>query len=125
MVESSQLWYDSMEEAVGAAVSALGGAKKVVTWLWPALAEQKPETAYTRLKHCLNPEKSEKLSLDELMLIARKAREVGEHAIARRFGYDAGYEFSPLDPAESERRARKAQIQWHLAEASRLAQEDE
>ena len=125
MAEPTKLWHDSMKEAAKATVDALGGAKKVCAWLWPAIAAATPETAYTRLQHSLNPEKKDKLSFDELELIARRGREIGEHSIARRFGYAAGYEFKPLDPEETERRARNAQIQWHLAEASRLSQEDE
>lgn len=123
MAEQSSLFHDSIEEAVGDTVHALGGAKKVVLLLWPALAQSKPETAYTRLKHTLNPEKAEKFSLDEYHLLARLGNQVGEHAIARHFGHDTGYEFVPLDPQEAVKRARKAQIQWHLAEAARLAQE--
>lgn len=125
MAEQGVLWDDCIEDAVGTAVKALGGAKKVAKLLWPALADSKPETAYTRLKHCLNPEKAEKLGLDELLLIARKAREVGEHSIARYFGRDVGYEFVALEAEEIERRARKERIQWHLAEISRLSQDDE
>ena len=123
MADQTPLWHECIEDAVGTAVLALGGFKKVAAMLWPSLAESKSETAYSRLKHCLNPEKAEKLSLDEFLLIARRAREVGEHSIARRFGYEAGYECAPLDAEESERRARNAQIQWHLTEASRLTEE--
>ena len=125
MLEQTRLWHDSMEDAVGTAVQALGGAKKVAQLLWPALAESNPQTAYTRLKHCLNAEKSDKLSLSELLLIARKARDAGEHSIAKYFAQNVGYDFVPLDAEEIERRARKEKIQWHLSEVSRLSQESE
>ena len=123
MADQGQLWDDCIEDAIGTAVKALGGPKKVARMLWPALEASNPETAYTRLKHCLDPERKDKLSLGELLLIARKAREIGEHSIARYFGRDVGYEFAPLDSEELERRARNEQIQWHLAEVSRLTQE--
>lgn len=124
MAEQGSLWHDSIEDAIGSAIHALGGAKKVAKLLWPALADSKPETAYTRLKHCLNPDKAEKLALDEFFLIARKARELGEHSIAMYFGRDVGYEISPLEAEEIEKRARREKLQWHLAEVARLAQED-
>lgn len=123
MADQVKLWHDCIEDAVGTAVLALGGPKKVAQILWPALAESNPQTAYTRLKHCLDPERSDKLSLAEFMLIARKARDAGEHSIARYFGLNVGYDVTPIDPEEIERRARKEKIQWHLSEASRLAEE--
>jgi hypothetical protein len=122
MVEQVRLWHDSWEDAVGTAVQAAGGTKKVAELLWPTL---KPETAYTRLKHCLDPDKADKLSLGEFFMIARLARAAGEHSIARYFGHDAGYEFKPIADAENEKRVRKAKIQFHLTEAARLSQEDE
>lgn len=125
MVEQSFLWHDSMEDAVGTAVKALGGPKKVVTLLWPALAESKPETAYTRLMHCLNPEKCEKLSFSELLLIARRAHDIGEHSIAKYFGSSVGYDIVPVESEELVKRARREKMKWHLAEVARLAQESE
>lgn len=124
MREQVPLWHDCIEDAVGTAIRALGGPKKVARMLWPALADSNPETAYTRLMHCLNPEKKDKLALAEFLMIAKKARDVGEHCIAQYFGRDVGYEIAPLDAEEVERRARKEKLQWHLAEISRLAQDE-
>lgn len=123
MAEQTPLWHESIEDAIGTAVLALGGFKKVAAMLWPALEASNPDTAYTRLKHCLDPERKDKLSLSELLLIARKAREIGEHSIARYFGRDVGYQFAPLDSEQLERQVRNEKIQWHLSEASRLTQE--
>lgn len=114
------LWHDSIEDAVGTAVQALGGAKKVAEVLWPAL---KPETAYSRLKHSLDPDKPEKLSLGELLMIARMARARGEHSIAQYFGRDVGYEVMPLNNEEIEKKVRREKMRWHLAEVARLSQE--
>lgn len=124
MAEQVPLWFDNIEEAVKHAVLVLGGPKKVAKLLWPALADSNPETAYTRLMHCLNPEKKDKLDLSEFLLIARKARDVGEHSVAKYFGRAVGYDVTPIDAAELEKRARKEKIQWHLAEMARLAQDD-
>lgn len=122
MADQVALWHDSFEEAIGAAISAAGGTKRVAEILWPAL---KRETAYTRLKHCLDPEKADKLSLGELLMIARLAREHGDHSIARYFGRDVGYEIKPLADADVKKRVRKEKMQFHLGEAARLAQEEE
>jgi hypothetical protein len=123
MADQGQLWHDCIEDAIGTVVQVLGGAKRVAVLLWPALASAKPETAYTRLRHSLNPEKAEKFSLEEFLLLARKGREAGEHSIAKYFGHATGYEVIPLESEEIERRALNEKIQWHLSEASRLAQE--
>ena len=55
---------------------ALGGTKSVGVALWPS----KPATeAQTRLSDCLNPQRRETLTIDEVMLILRRSREVGYH----------------------------------------------
>lgn len=67
------LWYDSAEEAVNAAIMKSGKAPKVVAvGLWPHM---KMDSAYARLKNALNPDKPEKLTLDEIILICRLCEE--------------------------------------------------
>lgn len=123
MGEQVPLWHESIEDAIGTAIQALGGAKKVAELLWPVLARNKPQTAYTRLKHCLNDDKAEKLDPDEVLTIARAAAQVGEHSIMKFMAREAGYEITPLPPSEAEKRAKRAAIAWHLDEAKRLSTE--
>lgn len=124
MGEQVPLWHDSIEDAIGTAVQALGGAKQVAAILWPALAQAKPETAYTRLKHSLNPEKAEKLSPDEVLLIAREAAAIGMHCVMEYFAREAGYELKALAPADAKKRARRARKLALLEELKRLEDDE-
>lgn len=124
MSEQVPLWHDSIEDAIGTAVQSLGGSKKVAELLWPVLARNKPQTAYTRLRHSLNPEKSEKLDPDEVLTIARAAALVGEHSIMQYMARDLGYEISPLPLDESQKRARRERRMRLLEELKRLEVEE-
>jgi hypothetical protein len=105
MPEQAVLFYDSIYDAIGTVVTALGGKKKVGPLLWPHL---KAETAYTRLAHCLSEEFPEKLAPEELRFLALKGREVGCHAIVAYLCAECGYAppvaVDPLDEAEALRR---------------------
>lgn len=125
MPDQVPLWHDSIEDAIGTAVQALGGAKIVAAMLWPVAARAKPETAYFRLKHALNPEKAEKLSPDEVMAIARAAAGIGDHSIMQYLGRELGYQVEPVPPGEAKRRARKQEIASLLARVARLASEED
>lgn len=60
--------FDSAEEATNAAIVRSGKEfKQVAQAVFPSLAAQ---SAYARLKSCLNPEKDEKLSADEHLFVA-------------------------------------------------------
>lgn len=66
---SEHLFYDSPEDAISAAIQDSGKTfKEVAAHIWPAL---KLDTAYARLKNCLNVEKDEKLSFGEIILICK------------------------------------------------------
>jgi hypothetical protein len=105
MPEQQPLFFDSIHDAVGSVVAALGGKKKVAPLVWPHL---KPETAYTRLAHCLSEEFAEKLAPEEILFLARKGREVGCHAIVAYLSMECGYAppvpTDPLDEGEALRR---------------------
>jgi hypothetical protein len=105
MPEQPSLFHDSIHDAVGAVVNALGGKKKIAPLLWPHL---KPETAYTRLAHCLSEEFPEKLAPEEVLFLARKGREAGCHAILAYMALECGYAppvpVDPLDEADALRR---------------------
>jgi len=63
------LWYDTAEDSISDAIKGSGKTfKEVAVMLWPSL---KMETAYARLKAALNPDKDEKLSFAEIVLICK------------------------------------------------------
>jgi hypothetical protein len=123
MAEQIALWHDCLEDAIGAAIISLGGHKKVAKLLWPVLAETKPETASSRIRNCLNPEKNDKLSPDELLTIMKRAAGAGDHSIMNYLGREALYEVTPVAPADAEKRARVARRKALLAELARLEDE--
>jgi hypothetical protein len=95
-MNTEQLFYASILDAVNVVVLALGGPKKVGERLWPAL-----KSSGQRVTDCLNPNRDEKFSLDELVKIARWGRDIGCHAIAPHFNAEAGYTPPvPLAPAD-------------------------
>lgn len=119
MPEQAALFHDSIHDAVGAVVAALGGKKKVATQLWPHL---KPETAYTRLAHCLSEEFPEKLAPEELLFLARAGRESGSHALTAYWNQEAGYAAPvPIDPLD-ESEALRRDIRDGLAKLNRMCE---
>jgi hypothetical protein len=115
------LFHDSVYAALQTAINAIGGAKRVAAELWPTLSA---DVAYGRLRHCLQEDRPEKLSPNEVLHIARRAADVGCHAVADYFGRECGYDFTRRDPEEAAKRERKARMAWHAAELQRLANEE-
>lgn len=87
--------FESVNDALQSAVTALGGYKKVGPVLRPELPI---EQAAGWLRDCLNPGRREKLAPEQVMLILRRAREAGYHAAMNYVAFDAGYKATPVDP---------------------------
>lgn len=93
-------FFDGVYDAMKEAVRALGGPKKVGLMFWPEL-EKDPEKAANRLRDCMNPERREKLSIEQFMMLLRKACEVGCHSLMAFVASDTGYKTpDPQDPEE-------------------------
>jgi hypothetical protein len=93
------LLIDTINDAIRDTVRALG-PKMVAQALFPA---KKPEAAERYLDDCLNPGREQKLSIDEILVIARMGREKGIHLIATYINRDVGY----TDPCLSIPRTRR------------------
>jgi len=101
-----KLHYEDFNDALHDLVQALGGFKKIGPRLWPALPQ---EDAAHRLRHCLNRDRREKLSPDELRALLRWGREIEFHGAKHYLDDDAGYgRTAPLDPREEKNRAIEA-----------------
>lgn len=95
-MDQPQLFYEDINDALGATIQALGGFKKVAGRLWPSM---KLESAYARLKNCLRDDKDEKLSPGELLLLMQWGRTERCHAIMDFLADEAHYERpSPRSP---------------------------
>lgn len=101
--------FDNVNDAMQATVNALGGYKKVGPMLRPELPI---DQAAGWLRDCLNPGRREKLAPEQLLLILRKAREVGYHAAMNFLAFDTGYKADPMDPVSLE-----SQLQERFIEA--------
>src|SRR5690348_13279479 len=93
---------DNLNTAIGAVVVALGGNKRAGSTLWPTLPA---DEAGRRLAQCINPDRREKLSPDELFMLMREARKIGCHTLAAYLMRECGYaDPQPIEP-EDERAA--------------------
>ncbi|HRC61608.1 MAG TPA: hypothetical protein PLX85_00105 [Dehalococcoidia bacterium] len=105
------LFHDSIADAIGTAIAAIGGPKKAGGALWPADPVARSEA---RVRSCLNAERAEKFSPDEVMQLARLARAAGDHSIMNYLAAELGYEIRPLDPQD-----QMAALQQQYIDAAR------
>jgi hypothetical protein len=106
-VNTDKLFYESMLDAVGVVILALGGPKDVGERLWPSL-----KSSTQRIRDCLNPNRDEKFSLDELVKLARWGRDAGCHAVAVYFNAEAGYQPPvPLSAQEEKQELERQAIE--------------
>ena len=90
-------FFESPEDALRAAVQALGGAKKVGAMLWP---DKTIDNAGRQLLDCLNASRAEKLELSQIMRVLAWAKEAGFHAPFAWVAGEIGYEARPITKAE-------------------------
>lgn len=90
--------FDSVNDALIECVKAAGGSKMVGHRLWP---EKAVDAAQRHLLACLNDGKAERLTPDQVLLVAQLARDVGCHAYAsycaRRLSYAEPLPIEPRD----------------------------
>lgn len=91
--------FESVNDALVSAVTALGGYKKVGPTLRPELPI---DQAAGWLRDCLNPGRREKLSPEQFMVILRMARTQHYHAAMNFVAFDTGYKASPVDADSQE-----------------------
>jgi len=104
--------HESLNEAIVECVRAGGGSKVVGAALWPAKG---PDAAQRHLLNCLNPDRPEKLHLDELELVMRMARERGCHAGMQYLSAILGY----AEPIPVNQEDEAAQLQRQFIESTR------
>lgn len=97
--------FDTLTETLIECVKSAGGSKAVGARLWP---EKTVEAAQRHLLHCLNEGKPERLTPEQVLLVARLAREHGCHAYmefcARSLSYAPPQPVRPVDEADELRR---------------------
>lgn len=86
--------FESVDDALRAAVAALGGFKKVGGALRPELSV---DHAAGWLRDCLNPARRECLHPEQFLLLLRLARQAGFHGAMDFVAFDVGYRAEPVD----------------------------
>lgn len=121
-MQQTDLWHDTIFDALGAAVQAAGGVKRVAGRLWPALDSS---SATARLRGCLNPEHAQKLCPEEFVMIGELAREAGDSSIGSFLARAWSCEFKVIAPQDAKRRAKRARKLALLDELKRLEGDEE
>src|SRR5690349_4432059 len=106
-MSQQELWHDRFEDALRTVVDACGGPKKVADRLWPNLPLA---DAARKLLHCLDPERAEKLTPNEIQLLLQWGREVNCHAAMVYLSRECGYE--PPVPSDPETEQAKLQREY-------------
>ena len=107
---ASGLFPESFTDALKDCIHACGGSKAVGVQLWP---EKSPDAAHRLLLGCLNEDRPERLSPDQVVFVLRLARERGCHIGAAYLMRQLGY----ADPVPVEPRDEMADLQRHFLAA--------
>lgn len=109
----SESMSESINEALIACVKACGGSKQVAPLLWP---EKTPDAAQRCLLDCLNEDRPNRLSPEQVLLVLRLARKRGHHGGVDFILADLGY--APTTPIEPRDEAAELQRQFIAATRS-------
>jgi len=106
------LIHESITDALRDVINAAGGPKKVGAMMFPELPI---DHAAGRVRDALNPDRRERFTPDQVMLLARIGRQVGCHAIITFLSREAGY----ADPQPIEPEDEVARLQRDFIEATK------
>ena len=110
-MEQAPLWHDTPEAALWS-VAEVVGPKDIGSELWP---EKPVDEAAKLLARCCDPDRSEKLSASQILLILKRGRQRGCHVAISFFNTEAGYtEPQPVEPEDE-----RAKLQREFIEAQR------
>lgn len=103
------LVHESLADALREVVQALGGSKRVGQMLRPA---KTADEGARWVLDCLNADRREHFSPEDVLLLLREGRRVGAHAGMTFMARDAGYAPpTPLDPADEAAQLQRAFIE--------------
>lgn len=118
---TNSLFHESITDAIKDTINACGGSKQVAAKLWP---EKAPDAAHRLLLSCLNDDRPERLSPEQLMFVLRMGRERGVHVgityILRELGYEDPKPVEPQDELAELQRAYIEAVQNQARMAARM-----
>ena len=101
--------FETLTDCLIECVKAAGGSKQVGHKVWP---EKTVDAAQRHLLNCLNEGKAERLTPDQVLLIARLARARGCHAYVQFVAADLSYsEPVPIEPKDEADELRRQFIE--------------
>lgn len=109
MTHQTALFHDSIYDAIGADVAAIGGIKKAGALLWPNNAD-----AAGRLRACLSTEHPQKLDAEEILSIKRLAKEAGSAATVNYEAQALAFKVEWIKPEDE-----KAELQRQVIDMGR------
>jgi len=104
MTVQSQLFHDTIFDAIGADIAACGGFKAVAGKLWPA---ENVVTAATKLRNAINPEQAQKLCPEEVLTIKHLACEAGSFATIQYEAQALSYRVEWVQPEDEQARLQR------------------
>ena len=116
------LFYETIFDAIGADIAAIGGFKSAAAKLWPS---ESPITSSAKLRNAINPEQPHKLCPDEVLQIKRLAKAVGSCAIVSYESKELGFDIAWIEPEDEMERVQKRHVELmeQLAKEMRRANE--
>lgn len=107
-MDQSRLFHESIYDALGTLVAALGGPKKVGPMLWP---EKTLDAAAQLVRDCLNSARKERFDPEQTLLLLKKGREIGCHDAVNFICGEAGYANpAPIEPEDEYARLQREYI---------------
>ncbi|MDI4633317.1 hypothetical protein J7U46_09685 [Pelomonas sp. V22] len=101
--------FETLNDCLIECVKAAGGSKAVGNRIWP---EKTMEAAQRHLLNCLNEGKAERMTPDQVLLLAKLAREKGCHAYAHFVAHTLSYaEPTPIEPRDEADELRRQFIE--------------
>jgi hypothetical protein len=111
--------FETLNDALIECVKAAGGSKHVGNKVWP---EKPIDAAQRHLLNCLNEGKAERLTPEQVLLIAKLARSKGCHAYAEFVAADMGYAAPvPVEPKDEAAELKRQFIESTRALAAMAA----
>ena len=113
--------FECLTDCLIECVKVAGGSKRVGSLVWP---EKTIDSAQRHLLNCLNEAKAERLTPDQVLLVASLARRAGSHAYmaycAGHLHYEAPVPREPRDEAGELQRAFVLAVQQQQQILDRL-----
>jgi hypothetical protein len=93
----NKLFFDCIEDAIGKDIEALGGAKKAAAIFYP---DKTPEQGSALIRAWKNPDRNERPTPTQVLLLKKKAKEVGSFATISYEAQEIGFSFELIDPED-------------------------